>query len=93
MCENAFAKFPQLGYSNDRGGMRTADGFMYDCAASAAWVDPNRLLLRVQIIDRYFGNMFAHFAFKGNEAVIVMSRSAEDFLQEYAGTIVAEMEN
>lgn len=93
MCENAFAKFPQLGYSNDRGGMRTSDGFMYDCAASAAWVDPNRLLMRVQIIDRYFGNMFAHFAFKGSEAVVVMARHAEDFLQEYAGTIVAEMEN
>jgi len=93
MGKNEFAKFPQLGYSNERGGERTTDGFMYDCAASAAWVDPNRLLMRVQIIDRYFGNMFAHFAFKGNAVAISMVSHAEDFLKEYAGTIVAEQED
>lgn len=91
MGENAFGKFPQFGYSNDYGTERTTGGFMYDCAASAAWVDPSRLLMRVQIIDRYFGNMFAHFAFKGDEVGIWMNASAEDFLGEYKGRITAKM--
>ena len=90
MGENAFGKFPQFGYSNDYGTERTTDGFMYDCAASAAWVDPTRLLMRVQIIDRYFGNMFAHFAFKGDEVSILYTSHAEDFLEEYKGRITAK---
>ena len=90
MGENAFGKFPQLGYSNDCGTERTTDGFMYDCAASAAWVDPTRLLMRVQIIDRYFGNMFAHFAFKGDEVSVLFSSHAEDFLGEYKGRVTAK---
>lgn len=90
MGENAFGKFPQFGYSNDYGTQRTTDGFMYDCAASAAWKDPNRLLMRVQIIDRYFGNMFAHFAFKGDEVAVLFSSHAEDFLGEYKGRITAK---
>ena len=90
MGKNAFGKFPQLGYSNDYGTVRTTDGFMYDCAASAAWVDPARLLMRVQIIDRYFGNMFAHFAFKGDEVSVLFTAHAEDFLGEYKGRITAK---
>ena len=90
MGKNAFAKFPQLGYSNEYGTERTTDGFMYDCAASAAWVDPTRLLMRVQIIDRYFGNMYAHFAFKDDEVGVWMTASAEDFLGEYKGIITAK---
>ena len=92
MGENAFGKFPQFGYSNDYGTERTTDGFMYDCAASAAWVDPARLLMRVQIIDRYFGNLFAHFAFKGDEASVLFCSHAEDFLGEYKGRITAKIE-
>lgn len=92
MCENVFGKFPQLGYSNDVGVERTTDGFMYDCAASAAWKDPGRLLMRVQIIDRYFGNLFAHFAFKGDEVSVLFSPYAEDFLGEYKGRLTAKME-
>ena len=90
MGKNAFGKFPQLGYSNDYGTERTTDGFMYDCAASAAWVDPNRLLMRVQVIDRYFGNLFAHFSFKGDEVAVLFTSCAEDFMGEYKGRITAQ---
>ena len=90
MGKNEFGKFPQLGYSNNYGTERTTDGFMYDCATSAAWVDPQRLLMRVQIIDRYLGNMFAHFAFKGDEVAVYVSSCAEDFLNEYKGRITAK---
>ncbi len=86
---NVFGKFPQFGYSNDRGGVRSTDGFLYDCAASAAWRDPNKLQLRVQIIDRYFGNFQATFMFRDDFAFVRMTKSAEDFLNEYRDTFVA----
>ena len=91
MGENAFGKFPQLGYSNEVGGQRTTDGFMYDCAASAAWDDAAKLKLYVQVIDRYFGTLYMLFAFKGDEVAVNMVKSAEDFFGEYAGSMVARL--
>jgi len=91
MCENAFAKFPQLGYSNENGGLRTTDGFMYDAAFSAAWRAPgDRLMIRVQIIDRYFANATFTFTFKGDECRVTMVKTAEDFLGEYQGAFTAK---
>jgi len=90
MCENVFAKFPQFGYSNDNGGVRTTDGFLYDAAFSAAWRQRGqRLALRVQVIDRYFGTAMFFFTFKGNEVSVSMVKTAEDFLNEYFGAFVA----
>ena len=86
---NVFGKFPELGYSNDFGGLRTTDGFMYDDAVSAAWVQENKLLINVQIIDRYFGNGRWTFAFKGDFASVRMFKTAEDFLNEYVGVLNA----
>ncbi len=87
---NVFGKFPQLGYSNDRGGMNTMDGFMYDDAVSLAWTGEKELLLFVQIIDRYFGNMSAKFHFEGEKVYAVFSKTAENFLDEYQGSLVGE---
>ena len=69
---NVFCKFPELGYSNDCGGLRTADGFKYDAAVSGAWVQENKIRLSVQIIDRYFGNANWLFSFKGDDATLTM---------------------
>ena len=82
---NVFGKFPQLGYSNDRGAERTTDGFMYDDAVSFAWLQDNKIIIDVQIIDRYFGNMSMIFAFRDGECAFKMSKTAEDFLNEYQG--------
>lgn len=84
LLENAFVKFPQEGYSDEVGSVETKD-FYYDCAASAAWVEPQKLLLKVQIIDRYFGNFTATFGFKDDECGIYMEKYAEAFLNEYCG--------
>ena len=51
--KNTFGKFPQLGYSDEHAGAVTTNGFMYDCACSAAWREERKLLIKVQIIDRY----------------------------------------
>ena len=82
---NVFGKFPQLGYSNDKGATRTTDGFMYKDAVSFAWLQDNKIIIDVQIIDRYFGNMSMIFAFRDGECGFKMTKTAEDFLDEYQG--------
>ena len=89
MCENVFGKFPEEGYSNEEGGVCTK-GFFYDCASAAAWREEKKLQIRVRIIDRYFGNLCLIFSFKNPELVVVDAvKTAEDFLNEYSGKLVA----
>ena len=87
---NEFSLFPELGYSNEFGGLKTTDGFKYKCAVSGAFVEEKKLCLKVQIIDRYFGNFFAVFAFKDDYCAVKMTKTAEDFLQTYQGNFVAK---
>ena len=87
--KNAFGKFPQLGYSNDFGGMRTTDGFMYDDAVSFAWIGEKKFVIRVQIIDRYFANLRMVFGFNGDDCAATFMPAAEDFFREYSGRLVA----
>ena len=93
MSENAFFKFPQLGYSSEVGGIDSTDGYLYDAAASAIWDDDRRLFLNVQLIDKYFGNFYAVFAFKNDRVSIAMAKHAEAFLDEYCGVAVAIRED
>lgn len=83
--KNVFGKFPQLGYAREHAGVPTTDGFMYDCAASAAWRESQKLLLKVQVIDEYLGNMIAIFCFWDNHCTVRMEKTAEAFLDEYEG--------
>lgn len=93
MCENVFGKFPQEGYSTLHAGLPNNEGYLYDCAASAAWCEENKLCIKVQLIDKYFGNLYAVFSFKNDTVFVVMNKTAENFLNEYNGTIIAECEN
>jgi hypothetical protein len=88
---HTFCKFPELGYSDEYGRVKTTNGFMYNCASSAGWLDEQVLSLRVQIIDRYFGNLFMIFAFKGDEVGISMVKAAEHFLTEYEGRAMGKL--
>ena len=87
---NVFGKFPQYGYSNEYGGLKTTDGFLYDDAVSFAWLEEKKLMLFVQVIDRYFGNASLSFAFKGDEAYVQFRKIAENFMQEYDGNLIAK---
>ena len=89
---NVFGKFPELGYSDGFGATVTTDGFMYNDAVSAAWVEEKKLMLYVQVIDRYFGTMSAIFAFKGDELYARFSKTAEHFFDEYEGRLVAKLQ-
>ncbi len=91
--ENLFGFFPELGYSDMYGGVRTANGFRYRSAVSAAWKEDKKLIIKVQIIDKYFGNALIVLAFKDNEATVFMKKTAEDFLDKYAGAALARLAN
>ena len=87
---NVFMPFPEEGYSDLTANVR-ADGNFYASAISADWCKEKALRLRVQIIDKYFGNLAIIFGFKNeNEASVRMSKTAEDFLGEYNGVMNAE---
>lgn len=89
--ENHFGKFPQDGYSTEHGGLHNTEGYHYDCATSAGWQNEQQMTLRCQIIDTYFGNFSARFAFENEDADVVMAKTAEDFLNEYQGGFHAKM--
>lgn len=87
---NKFGKFPQLGYSNEYGGLPSTDGYLYDCAVSATWIDNTRLQMYVQVIDKYFGNCKIRLCFKDEFVVVEMFKNAEGFMNEYEGCFVAK---
>jgi len=81
--KNIFHKFPQSGYS-DLIGSVPAPCNLYDAAFSADWPSENTLRVRVQIIDKYFGNLSILFAFRDENTVTVhMKKAAEAYLNEY----------
>ena len=87
--KNAFGKFPEEGYS-DLVATLPAPGNYYDCAASADWCEPKKLRIRVQIIDKYFGNLAIVLGFRDEKHVTVrMVKTAEAFLGEYEGILTA----
>ena len=86
---NVFMSFPEEGYS-DLTASERAEGNFYRAAISADWAEEQTLRIRVQIIDKYFGNLGIVFGFKNeNEVSVRMSKTAEDFLLEYNGVMNA----
>ena len=82
---NEFAKFPEEGYS-DLVATIPAPGNYYDAAFSADWAEEKKLRIRVQIIDKYFGNLAIVLGFRdANTVSMRMTKKAEAFLKEYDG--------
>lgn len=87
---NLFAPFPESGYSGLTAGT-TMEGNRYQAAFSADWAEERKLRIRVQIIDRYLGNLAITFGFADAQRVTVrMKKAAEAFLDNYQGVLVAE---
>ena len=80
---NVEGLFPQTNYYGRQIG--SCPGDKYRCFASAGWVEPHKLMLRVLLCDRYFGNFTAVFSFKENTVSVLMRKTAEWFLEEYDG--------
>ena len=90
--KNVYGKFPQYGYSEKFAGEVTTNGHLYDCGTSAAWLSDFQLGIRCQVIDRFVGNLWMTFAFKGDAVTVSMVSNAEGFLGEYKGNFVAKIE-
>lgn len=87
---NVFGKFPEEGYS-DRIATVPCPGNRYDAAFSADFPERQKLRIRVQIIDKYFGNLAMVFGFCDRDhASVRMVKRAEAFLNEYEGIMNAE---
>ena len=87
---NEFGKFPQRDYS-DLVATVSEKGHMYDAAFSGDWPEERKLRIRVQIIDKYFGNLAIVFGFRDENTVSVrMKKKAEGFLKEYEGIMNAK---
>ncbi len=81
---NEFSLFPQEDYS-DLVASVPEKGNKYKCAASCDFPDSKTLRIKVQIIDKYFGNLNMIFGFDGDDVGIFMTKNAEAFLNEYCG--------
>ena len=89
--KNVFGKFPQAGYAAEHAAVPGPEGHYYDCAASAVWAEPKKLNLKVQIIDQYLGNFIATLAFRDDISLVTMAKTAEFFLTEYDGQLIAQL--
>ena len=90
--KNAYGYFPQLGYSSERGTVKTTDGFMYKDAVALSWLDDNKLIIEVKIIDTYLGTCSGVFGFNGDFAAAHFEKAGEHFLEEYRGDLDAKAE-
>lgn len=89
MNENVFDIFPEDGYSDEMGGIRVPEK-RYKCAASASWVEEQKLYIKVQITDTYFGRLNISAAFPDEDrAGLYFTHVAEDFMWEYEGYVGA----
>ena len=83
--------FPETHYFGDTIGTPSGKGYRY--MAQAVWTEERTLVLRVYLIDMYFGNFTATFAFKGDEVALSMEKTAEWFLEEYQGFTAGKAES
>lgn len=81
---NEFGVFPEEGYS-DMVGNEYCPGNYYKCACSADWGEEKKLRIKVQIIDKYFGQACFVLSFKDNRVYVSMEKTAEYFMMEYVG--------
>ena len=86
--ENILFQLNEPQYSGK--AIRHPNGVGYRALGSAAWTDGHTLVIRVQVIDDYFGNMRLTFDFSDKDNVKVSGRkTAEWFLDEY---VMSELE-
>jgi len=84
MGQNVYGLFPKQDMPNEVGGQEEK-GYRHRYAASAAWVEECKLFIKVQIIDKYLGNLNITIGFKGEQIAVEMIANAEYFLQDFHG--------
>ena len=87
--ENCFGQFPQTDYPKEIGSV-PCKNHTYYCASCAVWKQPRRLAMKVQVIDEYIGVLNVTVNFTDSEVFITMHKHAENFMDEYSGTLIAQ---
>ena len=88
--EYAIAPFPETNYDGLAIGEPMGRG--YRTMSAALWTEKRKLVIRSYLIDDYFGNMAATLSFKGDTLTLLMTKTAEHFLNEYQGMAVGRLE-
>lgn len=57
----------------------------YDCVASAAFVEAEKLRITVRVTDTFVGDLCMTFAFKGDGVSLTVTRHAQRILDGYSG--------
>ena len=86
MCKNIFTLFPEEDYFDTTVGI-PEKGHKYPCAISAAWVEEQKLCIRVQSIDKHLGGLYIIASFKDDDICIELSSNTNCFFNEYSGFI------
>lgn len=81
-------EFPEEHYSGMT--INTPSEKPYRCSAAARFAEKDKLVIRVYVIDRYFGNITANVSFKGGTLDLKFQSTAEWFLTEYKGYLTSE---
>ena len=76
-------EFPETHYSGDR--IHKPLGRGYRAISAGVWREEHKFAIKTYIIDKYFGNCYFVFSFKGDMVTLVMRKDAEAFLDEYKG--------
>ena len=86
LAKNVFVPFPEEGYP-DMIMNTPCPGNKYECASSAAWLEPRKLGLRIQFTGKHLGGMFANFGFTEDlsEVGIYMYKNTRCFMHNYSG--------
>lgn len=86
MCKNVFTDFPEEDYPETVIGV-PVKGHKYNCAISAAWIEEQKLCIRVQSIDKHLGGLYIVASFKDDDLCIKLNSNTNCFFNEYNGYI------
>ncbi len=81
---------PETHYSGRR--IWTPKNERYRCLNGVVWTDRDTLLMRTYVIDDYLGNMTTTLTFDEDRVELVITKTAEWFLDEYPGTAKGKAE-
>ena len=81
--EYKIGEFPEEHYWGDT--VNVPAERRYRCAAMGVWTQEDKLVIKVNIIDWYLGNLTINIGFKGDQIGVYMFKAAELFLDEYRG--------
>ena len=86
ICENTVTEFPEEGYPDMQMNV-PCPGNKFPCAVSAAWLEPNKLGIRVQMIGKHLGGLYITVGFTPDlsECGVYMIKNTNCFLNEYNG--------